>query len=208
VPDLLPHPCRRLWKRFMSGLSDLRHSKTRHPPFNFMWPVVVLWHIDPLLGNDRETNNDVTAVTRQRPARSNGNTVGSGIAPWLYQATDRVQFSECSAVIWASEWCGVGWWASEFENCYGSVFVSCCCKKLVAETRGSFGNPEEGEHPPFRAVTRQLPIQTPSIGTHTGYNIFPFPKLSITGSLLFKKKLRIWPIKFREKSLNSAYSCV
>jgi hypothetical protein len=34
--------------------------------------------------------------------------------------------------------------------------VSCCCEKLVAEARGQFGNPEEGERPQLEAVTRKL----------------------------------------------------
>jgi hypothetical protein len=34
-----------------------------------------LWHIDPFLGNDRETN-EITAVASQRPKRNNGSTVG------------------------------------------------------------------------------------------------------------------------------------
>jgi hypothetical protein len=35
--------------------------------------------------------------------------------------------------------------------------VRCCnCDKLVAEARGQFGNPEEGERPPLEAVTRRL----------------------------------------------------
>jgi hypothetical protein len=29
----------------------------------------ILWRINPLLGNDRKTNNETTAVARQRPAR-------------------------------------------------------------------------------------------------------------------------------------------
>jgi hypothetical protein len=41
-------------------------------------------------------------------------------------------------------------------DCCGSVFVSCCCEKLVAEARGQFGNPEEEERPPLEAVTRKL----------------------------------------------------
>jgi hypothetical protein len=45
---------------------------------------------------------------------------------------------------------------SELEDCCGSVLVSCCCYKLVAEAWGQFGNPEEGEHPPLEAVTRKL----------------------------------------------------
>jgi hypothetical protein len=39
----------------------------------------ILWHIEPVLGNDGETNNETTAVARQRPARNNGSTVGSGV---------------------------------------------------------------------------------------------------------------------------------
>jgi hypothetical protein len=37
-----------------------------------------------------------------------------------------------------------------------SVVVSSRCEKLVAEARGQFGNPEEGERPPLEAVTRKL----------------------------------------------------
>jgi hypothetical protein len=33
--------------------------------------------------------------------------------------------------------------------------VHCCCWKMVAEARGQFGNPEEAERPPLKAVTRQ-----------------------------------------------------
>jgi hypothetical protein len=40
--------------------------------------VKILWYIDPLLGNNRETN-ETTAVARQRSARNNGNTDGSGV---------------------------------------------------------------------------------------------------------------------------------
>jgi hypothetical protein len=37
-----------------------------------------LWHIDLLLGNDKEMN-ETTAVATQQPARNNENTVGSGV---------------------------------------------------------------------------------------------------------------------------------
>jgi hypothetical protein len=43
----------------------------------------------------------------------------------------------------------------EREDCWGSVVVSCCCEKLVAEAQGQFGNPEEGERPLLEAVTRR-----------------------------------------------------
>jgi hypothetical protein len=39
----------------------------------------ILWHIGPLLGNDRETNIDTTDVVRQCPVRNKGSTVGSGV---------------------------------------------------------------------------------------------------------------------------------
>jgi hypothetical protein len=48
----------------------------------------------------------------------------------------------------------VGEWVSELDCC-GSVLVSCWCEKLLAEARGQFGNPEEGERPPLEAVTRK-----------------------------------------------------
>jgi hypothetical protein len=65
-------------------------------------------HQDPLLGNDRETKNETTAITRNsfvnthstgavarhRPARNNGSTVGSGVfcesVPGLYHSNYRV----------------------------------------------------------------------------------------------------------------------
>jgi hypothetical protein len=45
---------------------------------------------------------------------------------------------------------------NELEDCYGSLLVSCCCEKLVAEARGKFGDSEEGERPPLEAVARRL----------------------------------------------------
>jgi hypothetical protein len=33
--------------------------------------------------------------------------------------------------------------------------MSCCSEKLVAEARGQFGNPEEGQSPPLEAATKQ-----------------------------------------------------
>jgi hypothetical protein len=39
----------------------------------------ILWHIDLLLGNDGETNNEATDVASQRPSRHNGSTVGSNV---------------------------------------------------------------------------------------------------------------------------------
>jgi hypothetical protein len=36
---------------------------------------LILWHVDSLLGNDREISNYTTAVTRQRPVNSKRGTV-------------------------------------------------------------------------------------------------------------------------------------
>jgi hypothetical protein len=37
--------------------------------YEFGSTVNVLWRTDPLLGKDRETNNETTIVVRQQPAR-------------------------------------------------------------------------------------------------------------------------------------------
>jgi hypothetical protein len=48
------------------------------------------------------------------------------------------------------------WELVESNDLVGSVLVSRCCEKLVAEARGQFGNPEKRERPPLEAVTRRL----------------------------------------------------
>jgi hypothetical protein len=72
--------------------------------------VYKLWHIDPLVGNDRETNNETTAIAMQQlrkyatvleTLQDSGpratSEVGSGVfygsAPRLYHSTDRGEFS-------------------------------------------------------------------------------------------------------------------
>jgi hypothetical protein len=45
-----------------------------------------------------------------------------------------------------------------------SVVVSCCFQKFVAEARGQFGNPKEGEIPSLEAVPRQQPVKTQQTG--------------------------------------------
>jgi hypothetical protein len=61
---------------------------------------------------------------------------------------------QCSAVQGSEELVG-----EQSEN-WGSVVVSCCCEKLVAEARGKFGNPEKEERPPLKAATRQRLLKT------------------------------------------------
>jgi hypothetical protein len=64
-----------------------------------------MWHIDPLIGNDRETKNETKAIARQRPQFNDGSTVGSSViyssVPRLYHSTDRVEVVsavKCSAM--------------------------------------------------------------------------------------------------------------
>jgi hypothetical protein len=45
----------------------------------------ILWHVDPLLGNDREIGNNTTAVTRQRPVNGNGGTAFSVLSEPRYK---------------------------------------------------------------------------------------------------------------------------
>jgi hypothetical protein len=78
-----------------------------------------LWHIDPLLGNDRETNIEKTAIGRQlifkyatvlEPLLGNGPHLTMKVllkavfsmcsAPILYHSTDRVQCSAVELVGW------------------------------------------------------------------------------------------------------------
>jgi hypothetical protein len=46
------------------------------------------------------------------------------------------------------------------DNHGGSVVVSCCCEKLVAEAWGYFGNPEEGERPLLKVAAKQRLVKT------------------------------------------------
>jgi hypothetical protein len=39
----------------------------------------ILWHVDPLPGNDCETNKETTAFARHRSARNDACTVGSSV---------------------------------------------------------------------------------------------------------------------------------
>jgi hypothetical protein len=42
--------------------------------FTLMYFIIVLWHVDPSLGNDREISNYTMAVTRQQSINSNRRT--------------------------------------------------------------------------------------------------------------------------------------
>jgi hypothetical protein len=47
------------------------------PNWTLIWRTMVLWHVDPLLGNDREISSCTTTVSRQRTVNSHRGTVFS-----------------------------------------------------------------------------------------------------------------------------------
>jgi hypothetical protein len=73
-----------------------------------------LWHVDPLLGNDREISKYTAAVTRKRPVNSNRGMVFSVRSlPRCYKQDKLgVEFTEL---------------VGDLENCFCSVVVGCCC---------------------------------------------------------------------------------
>jgi hypothetical protein len=82
----------------------------------------IIWHVDPLLDNDSEIHNYITAVTRQWPVNSNRGTVSSvRSAP--------ISYKQGRLVVRVSEWL----------NCSDSVGVNCYCWKLVDEAGDSSG---------------------------------------------------------------------
>jgi hypothetical protein len=92
----------------------------------------ILWHVDPLLGNDREISNYTTAVTRQRPVNSNrGMMFSVRSLPKCYKQ-DKLELSS------------VSWLVSEWVR--GLLLYSRELWLLEAGIQGrrQFGNPEEG----------------------------------------------------------------
>jgi hypothetical protein len=76
------------------------------------YSLLLLWYIDPLLGNDSKIN-ETTAVDRQWPASNNGST--GGISVFLVVRSDRSSSVQLSGME------RVGRWVSELENCCSSV---------------------------------------------------------------------------------------
>jgi hypothetical protein len=122
----------------------------------------VLWPINPLLGNDLKRNNENSAISKQKfckyatvlellLVRSTCVTMEvlletvfsmDAFRGYMIQPTDFSSISavQCSAVQYSEP----SWLVrvSELENCCSSVLVRCFCGKLIAETRGLFGNSE------------------------------------------------------------------
>jgi hypothetical protein len=79
-----------------------------------------VWHVDSLLVSDHEISSHTTVVTR-RPLNCNRGIVFSVWSMLRCYKQDKL---------------GV---ASQSDNCWGSVGVSCCCEKSVGEARDSLG---------------------------------------------------------------------
>jgi hypothetical protein len=66
--------------------------------------AIILWHIDPLLGNDRETNKRKRLLYGSGPRPTTEVMLEAVFSMWsaprLYHATDRDQFSYYMAVEW------------------------------------------------------------------------------------------------------------
>jgi hypothetical protein len=92
-----------------------------------------LWHMDPLLCNDHETNNETMVIARQqlrKYATVLKPLLGSGLSatievlleamfsmwstPRLYHSTDRVQLVQYNTVQYSTvQWSGAIWVVSE-----------------------------------------------------------------------------------------------
>jgi hypothetical protein len=57
------------------------------------------------------------------------------------------------------------------------------CEKLVAEARGVFGNPEEGERPPLETVTRQRMMKAQQAGKTCVHAVVNFTVYELTTKL-------------------------
>jgi hypothetical protein len=142
-PFSLFHGALRSTQRFVQLIEHRNSSKN----------IILLWHVDPLLSNDREIINYTTAVTRQRTINNNRETVFSvRSVPKCYKQDKLVErVSE-----WVSEW---------VSQLVGELVLGfSCCELLLLKAnswgRGQFGNLEEAERPPLEATTKQRLLKT------------------------------------------------
>jgi hypothetical protein len=93
-----------------------------------------LWHIDSLIGNDRETN-ETTVVYRQRLARINGSTIGSDV--FCVVRSEAIWFDRPSTVsqCYEVEYSAVKW---DGEQSVRGLLPFGLCELLLLEA-GSWG---------------------------------------------------------------------
>jgi hypothetical protein len=86
--------------------------------------IFILWNIEQLIGNDRETNNETTIIGRKRPARNRKSTDGSGVfyvvcSEAIYldppNSVQLVQWVELSELV--GEWVSQAVSELEVEDC-------------------------------------------------------------------------------------------
>jgi hypothetical protein len=102
---------------------------------------MIVWHVNPLPGNERGISICTTAVTRQRPVDSSRGAVFSLRSVLRYSKQDKLGV----AVSYISDGVQLLW----------AVTVRSC-----SWGRGQFGNPEEGERPPLKAAAKQRLVRT------------------------------------------------
>jgi hypothetical protein len=113
-----------------------------------------LWHIDTLLGNDREISSYRISVARQRPCKQTltqqfyckrGMVFFTRFFPWYYKQNKLEN-----------------WLVNEWFNLRTAAFS--CCELLLLEAgswdRWQFGDLEEGERPPLEVATKQRLVKT------------------------------------------------
>jgi hypothetical protein len=114
-------------------MSPARYLPFRHTNAEFnLENTYILWHVEPFLGNDRETNNETMTVARQRPGCNNGSIVGSGVS---YVVRSEAVSRDLPISVQSVEWSGASWLVSEWVR--GLLRLS-PCELLLLET-GSWG---------------------------------------------------------------------
>jgi hypothetical protein len=87
--------------------------------------MIYVWHIDPLLGSDREIGDRTVAVARRRSRTTTGGWYLLR-GPRRWHNNRRMMFTVRSVPRSYKEGELVGG-VSELEDCCSSVLVSCCC---------------------------------------------------------------------------------
>jgi hypothetical protein len=129
---------------------------------SILWDVIIFWfgclsaayNIVSLLGNGREISNYTTAVFSQRLRKQ---TRTQKLHSNRETAFSLRSFPRC----YKQDNLGVGWWVSELVR---ETLRFSHREMLLLEAgswgQGQFGKPEEWEHPPLKADTKQRLVKT------------------------------------------------
>jgi hypothetical protein len=100
----------------------------------------IMWHVDPLLGNDREISNYTWTAAKQWLCKQRP-LLGSGWVPIVWEPqqtwTQQLHSKRGKVVsVWSVSKCYkqdnlVELVVSQLDNCWGLVVVSCCCDEVI-----------------------------------------------------------------------------